>query len=317
MRIVVLDGFALNPGDLSWAGLQALGTCEIFDRTPPGETVERAADAEMLLTNKTAISREVIERLPKLKYIGVLATGYNVVDINAARERNTPVTNVPEYATTSVAQFVFAHLLNLTQRMGHHAQSVLDGRWADSVDFCYWDYPLVELSGLTMGIVGFGRTGQATARLALAFGMEVIACDAREMPEMAGVRVTDVGALFRESDVISLHCPLTPETQWLVNRERLASMKKTAYVINTSRGPVIDEQALADALNSAEIAGAGLDVLSAEPPSADNPLIVAKNCFITPHIAWATASARGRLLDTVVENARAFIAGRPQNVVNP
>ncbi len=271
----------------------------------------------MLLTNKTAISREVIEQLPKLKYIGVLATGYNVVDIDAARERTIPVTNVPEYATTSVAQFVFAHLLNLTQHMAHHAQSVLDGRWADSIDFCYWDYPLVELSGLTMGIVGFGRTGQATARLALAFGMDVIACDSREVPEMPGVRLTDVGALFRESDVVSFHCPLTPETLGLLNRERLASMKKTAYVINTSRGPVIDEQALADALNSEQIAGAGLDVLSTEPPSAGNPLIGAKNCFITPHIAWATASARGRLLDTVVENAKAFIAGRPQNVVNP
>lgn len=317
MRIVVLDGHTLNPGDLSWDGLEALGACEIYDRTPPDEVVGRAKDAEIVLTNKTVLSREVIEQLPKLKYIGVLATGYNIVDTQAARQRNIPVTNVPTYGTRSVAQMVFAHLLNLTQHVAHHAQTVVDGRWTAGDDFCYWDYPLVELAGQTMGVVGFGRIGQATAQLAGAFGMKVLATDTAVPPAVPeGVEIVGLDTLLRRSDVVSLHCPLTPETQELVNRDRLAMMKTSAFLINTSRGPLVDEQALAEALNSGRLAGAGLDVLSIEPPVPENPLLAAKNCFVTPHIAWATKAARERLLGTVVENLKAFLAHRPQNVVN-
>ena len=318
MQIVVLDGYTLNPGDLTWDELKELGTCEIFDRSRPEEVVPRAIDAEVLLVNKVELSREVIGQLPKLRYIGLLATGHNVVDSQAARERGVPVTNVPTYGTQSVAQVVFAHLLNLTQRVGYHARTVAEGRWSGCEDFCYWDFPLVELAGLTMGIVGFGRIGRATAELALAFGMKVLACDPvlpGDVPQ--GVEIVDLDAIFRQSDVISLHCPLTPETQQLVDWDRLALMKPSALLINTSRGPLIDEGALAEALNSGGIAGAGLDVLSVEPPPADNPLLGAENCFVTPHIAWATRAARKRLLRTVVENVRAFLEGRPQNVVNP
>lgn len=330
MHIVVLDGYTLNPGDLSWDELEALGTCEVYDRTPGDAIVPRARDAEIVLTNKVVLSREVIEQLPKLRYVGVLATGHNIVDSQAARQRNIPVTNVPTYGTQSVAQMAFAHLLNLAQRVGHHAETVVQGRWAAAEDFCYWDYPLVELAGLTMGIVGFGRIGQAAARLALAFDMKVLACDpamapgcrsvgGQDVPANShhGMQIVDLDTLFRLSDVVSLHCPLTSETQQLVNQDRLALMKPSAFLINTSRGPVIDEQALAEALNSGRIAGAGLDVLSCEPPRPDNPLLRARNCFITPHLAWATKAARERLLRAVVENVRAFINGTPQNVVNP
>jgi glycerate dehydrogenase len=318
MHIVVLDGYTLNPGDLSWDELEALGSCEIHDRTPVDQVVPRAADAEILLTNKTVLSRTVIEQAAKLRYIGVLATGYNVVDVEAARERGIPVTNVPTYGSRSVAQMVFAHLLNLTQHVDHHARTVVDGRWTASDDFCYWDYPLVELAGQTMGIVGFGRIGQATAQLAVAFGMEVLACDTVEPPGVPRhVKMVDLETVFRESDVVSLHCPLTPETERLVNEERLGLMKTSAFLINTSRGPLVDEPALAEALSSGRIAGAGLDVLAIEPPVSDNPLLGLKNCYVTPHIAWATKAARARLLATVVENVKAFLDGRPQNVVNP
>jgi glycerate dehydrogenase len=317
MRIVVLDGYTLNPGDLSWHELEQLGTCEIFDRSRPEEVVPRAAAAQIVLTNKVALSREVIGRLPGLRYVGVLATGYNIVDVDAARERGIPVTNVPTYGAQSVAQMVLAHLLNLTQHVGHHAGTVAGGRWTACPDFCYWDYPLVELAGLSMGIVGLGRIGRATAQLALAFGMKVLACDPVPQPDIpAAVELIELDVLFRRSDVVSLHCPLTPETQQLVDRRRLALMKPSAFLINTSRGPLVDEPALAEALNSGRIAGAGLDVLATEPPPPDNPLLYAKNCFITPHIAWATKAARERLLRTVVENVRAFLDGRPQNVVN-
>ena len=318
MHIVVLDGYTLNPGDLSWDGLNGVGTCEVFDRSRPEEVVPRALDAEVVLVNKVVLSRELIRQLPKLRYIGVLATGHNVVDGQAARERGVPVTNVPTYGTQSVAQMVFAHLLNLAQHVGHHGRTVAEGRWTACEDFCYWDYPLVELAGLTMGVVGFGRIGRATAGLALAFGMEVLACDPvvpAAVPE--GVELVELEAIFRRSDVVSLHCPLTPQTQQLVDQRRLALMKTSAFLINTSRGPLVDEQALAAALGSGGIAGAGLDVLSVEPPPPDNPLLRAKNCFVTPHIAWATRAARERLLRTVVENVRAFLGGRPQNVVNP
>jgi glycerate dehydrogenase len=315
MKIVVLDGYMLNPGDLSWKGLEALGDCTIHGRTPPEETVSRAKDAEIVLTNKTVLSREIIDQLPKLKYIGVMATGYNVVDVEAASDKNIPVTNVPTYATRSVAQLVFAHLLNLAHHMADHMQSVRDGRWVACEDFSYWDYPLIELAGLTMGIIGFGRIGKATSKLALAFGMKVLACDILEMPATEGVRFVDHDTIFRESDVVTLHVPLTPNTERLVNRDCLALMKKSAFLINTSRGPVVDEQALADALNSGRIAGAGLDVLSVEPPKPDNPVLKAKNCFITQHIAWAPGASRARLMDTVVENVKAFLENRLQNTV--
>ncbi len=315
MKIVVLDGYTLNPGDLSWDSLAALGDCNVYDRTPPDEVAERAAGAEIVLTNKVVLDRTRLETLPDLRYIGVLATGYNVVDARAARERGLVVTNVPDYATPAVAQAVFAHILELTHRVAHHAQTVRDGRWSDSPDFCYWDGPLVELNGLVMGIVGLGRIGSAVAALARAFGMTVLACTRTPQVPRDGVQFVDLDRLLGESDVVSLHCPLTPETEGLMSAERLALMKPSALLINTSRGPLVDERALADALNAGRPAGAGLDVLAVEPPRRDNPLLAAKNCFLTPHYAWATRAARARLMKTVVENVKAFLDGRPQNVV--
>ncbi len=316
MRIVVLDGYTLNPGDLSWDELKALGATTIYERSAPEEVVSRAQEADIILTNKVVLSREILGRLPQLKYVGVLATGYDIIDTQAARERGILVSNVPTYGSASVAQMAFAHLLNLTQHVAYHAQTVAEGRWSKSEDWCYWDHPLLELAGKTMGIVGFGRIGQATARIALAFGMKVLAYDAQPISPSPGISALDLDNLFRQSDVISLHCPLTPATERLVNRERLTQMKPWSYLINTSRGGLIDEAALATALNTGQIAGAGLDVLSEEPPRPDNPLLSAKNCFITPHIAWATRAARQRLLEIVVENLRTYLAGQPQNVVN-
>jgi glycerate dehydrogenase len=317
MKIVVLDGFTLNPGDLNWDQLAALGSCDVFDRTPANQTVARAAGAELVLTNKTVLGREEIARLPKLQYIGVLATGYNIVDVAAARERNIPVTNIPTYGTRSVAQMTFALLLELTQHVAHHAQTVRDGRWSKNPDWCYWDFPLIELDGLTMGLAGYGRIGRAVSEVALAMGMKVLASDVivpKDLPP--GVQFVDLDTVFTKSDVVSLHCPLTPETKHLVNAERLARMKRSAFLINTSRGPLVDEAALAEALNAGQIAGAGVDVLAVEPPLPDNPLFMAKNCLITPHISWATRSARARLMDMAVSNVQAFLAGKPQNVVN-
>ena len=316
MNIAVLDGHTLNPGDLSWDALGELGDLTLHERTEPADVVERSAGAEVAIINKVVFSREVIDQLPDLKYIGVTATGYNCVDTEYAKERGIPVTNVPVYGTRSVAQMVFAHLLNLTQHVAHHAQTVIDGRWSKCDDFCYWDFPMIELMDMTMGIVGFGRIGRATAELARAFGMKVLAHDAYSQQPMEGVRFVELDQLFRESDVISLHCPLTSENEKMVNAERLVMMKQSAFLINTSRGPLIDEVALADALNEGRLAGAGLDVLTVEPPAPDNPLPTAKNCYVTPHIAWATRSARQRLLDTTVENVAAFQAGAPVNVVN-
>ncbi len=317
MKIVVLDGYTLNPGDLTWKDLEALGECTIYDRGTPEDTLKRADGAAIVLTNKMMLSAEIIDRLDDLRYIGVFATGYNVVDVEAAGERGIPVANVPTYGTDSVAQMAFAHILNLTQNVAHHGQTVRDGRWSSCPDFCYWDTPLIELGGLTMGIIGFGRIGRAAARLATAFGMKVIAYDTVAPPQVPeGCEMVPLDEVLQRADVISLHCPLTPETEKLINGERLAMMKKTAFLINTSRGPLIDEQALADALNSEQIAGAGLDVLSAEPPEKDNPLLAARNCYITPHIAWATLAARQRLLNIAVDNLRAYLAGKPQNVVN-
>ena len=316
MKIVVLDGYTLNPGDLSWNELKSLGECEIYDRSPPDDVVPRAGDAEIVLTNKTVLTRDQIQNLPRLKYIGVLATGYNIVDVAAARERNVPVTNVPSYGTRSVAQHTFALLLELTQHVGHHARTVRDGCWTKSPDFCYWDHPLVELHNLTLGIVGFGRIGTAVGEIASAFGMKVLASRATRHSSPSAIHFVDLETLFRQSDVVSLHCPLTPQTRNLVNPERLATMKPTAFLLNTSRGPLIDEPALAEALNSGRIAGAAVDVLSVEPPTADNPLLRAKNCLITPHIAWATRAARSRLMQIAVANVREFLNGRLQNVVN-
>jgi glycerate dehydrogenase len=316
MNIVVLDGFTLNPGDLDWKELQSLGPCAIYDRTLPAEMLPRAAKAEILLTNKTCLNARFIQELPQLQYIGVLATGTDVVDLTAARARGIPVTNVPAYGTKSVAQMTFALLLELTQHTGHHAQTVREGRWTRCLDFCYWDFPMLELDGLTLGIVGFGRIGRAVSELGAAFGMKVLAYHPHACTAPPAVRFVGLDTLFAESDVVSLHCPLTAQTANLVNAPRLAQMKPTALLLNTSRGALVDETALADALNSGRIAGAGLDVLSVEPPRADNPLLAAKNCLITPHLAWGTRAARSRLLKIAVENVRAFLRGQPQNVVN-
>lgn len=309
-KIVVLDGYTLNPGDLDWSPLESLGTCRIHDRTPPEEVAERAAGARILLTNKAVLTGEMIRNLSDLQYIGVLATGTNVVDLAAARERKITVSNVPGYGATSVAQQVFALLLELTQRTGHHAQTVAEGRWSESADFCYWDFPLVELSGLTLGVVGYGAIGQATAEIGRAFGMKVLISS--RTPRDGFVSLDD---LFAQSDVVSLHCPLTPETEGLINAARLRSMRRGAFLINTSRGGLVVETDLAEALNEGRIAGAGLDVLSAEPPPQDHPLFRAKNCLITPHIAWATRASRQRLLDIAVENVRAFLRGTPRHTV--
>ena len=317
MKIVNIEGFTINPGDLSWDALTLLGDCAIYERTPADQIVARCHDAEIVLTNKAIFSAEVFAQLPRLQYLGVMATGYNVIDIEAARAHGVVVTNVPAYGTQSVAQMVFAHILNLTQRVAHHHQTVIQGRWAKAPDFCYWDFPLVELQGLTMGILGLGNIGSAVANIAHGFGMKVIFHTPHPpspLPDTS--QSVDLETLFREGDVLSLHCPLTDETHHIVNAVRLAMMKPTAFLINTSRGPLIDETALLAALNSGKIAGAGLDVLEVEPPVNNHLLYHAKNCFITPHIGWATRAARQRLLDTVVENVKAFLTGNPKNIVS-
>jgi glycerate dehydrogenase len=324
MKIVVLDGYTLNPGDLTWNDLTALGPCEIYNRTPPEQVLQRAAEAEVLLTNKTEIGHEHIQNLPKLKYTGILATGTNIVDLAAARERGIIVTNVPAYGTSSVAQTTIALLLELTQNVGIHSQSVHEGRWTSNPDWCFWERPLIELDGLTMGIVGLGRIGTAVARIGTSLGMTVIA-SARasrnavrieNSPSASTIKRVDLETLFRQSDVVSLHCPLTPETKHLINAQHLSWMKPSAFLLNTSRGQLVDENALAAGLNSGKLAGAGLDVLSEEPPPANNPLLTARNCIITPHLAWATKAARSRLMQVAVENLRAFLSGTPQNVVS-
>ncbi|HEY0455891.1 MAG TPA: D-2-hydroxyacid dehydrogenase [Verrucomicrobiae bacterium] len=317
MNIVALDGHTLNPGDLSWEPLRALGTCTILPRIKNSEVVPAARDAEIILTNKVPITREQMAALPRLKYIGVTATGYNIVDVAAARERKIVVTNIPAYGTASVAQMTFALLLELTQHAGHHSDTVRQGRWAKSPDFCYWDFPLIELEGLTMGLIGFGNIGQAVARLADAFGMKVnvlLRQRDRALPSYASA--VDLNTIFQTSDVLSLHCPLTPDTKDVVNAKSIGPMKTSAFLLNTSRGALINDQALADALNEDRLAGAGLDVLSVEPPLASNPLLQAKNCIITPHIAWATRAARARLMDVTIRNVAAFLHGKPQNVVS-
>ncbi len=316
MKIVVLDGYCLNPGDLSWKEMESLGDLKVYDRTSPAELLERSEGAEVLITNKTLISADDMEALPQLKYIGVLATGYNVVDVESAKKKGIVVTNIPAYSTSSVAQMVFAHLLNITQRVGHYADMNHQGKWSDNIDFCYWDTDLIELDDKWMGIVGFGNIGQATARIALAYGMRVGVFTSKsqnDLPE--GIIKMDLNELFTTCDVISLHCPLTPSTQEMVNAERLKLMKPNAILINTGRGPLINEQDLANALNESKILAAGLDVLSTEPPTSTNPLLSARNCFITPHIAWATKEARIRLMQIAVSNLKGYINGHIINNV--
>lgn len=314
MKIVVLDGATLNPGDLSWAALESLGALKVFERTPQEQIVPRAQHADIVLTNKTPLNRETIRHLTALKYIGVLATGYNVVNVEAARKRGVVVTNVPGYGTDSVAQHTFALLLEVATQTGHHAHSVRQGRWSKSPDFCYWLHPMLELSGLTMGLIGYGRISQAVARIARGFGMNVLIHTAhppKEVPD--GLRFTGLDELWPASDVISLHCPLTALTERIINEDSLARMKPGAILINTSRGALVDENALVTALRSGRLRAAGLDVLNEEPPDAKNPLLRIRNCLITPHLAWGTLAARQRLLDEVVENVKAFLAGQPRN----
>lgn len=315
MKIVVLDGHTLNPGDLSWAELAALGDCEVHPRGTPADTVERARDAEAVITNKAPLSAETIRQLPRLKYIGVTATGFNIVDIAAAREAGVTVTNVPTYGTRSVAQHAFALLLELTNHVGRHADTVRAGDWVASIDWSYTKASITELDGLTLGIIGWGRIGQAMAEIGRAFGMNIVATT-RTPRDGDDVEFVPLEALLRRADAVSLHCPLTPETEQLVNTDRLALMKPGALLINTGRGQLIDEAALANALNEDRLAGAGLDVLSSEPPAADNPLLRANNCIITPHNAWASRSARSRLMKVTAENLRAFLNGEPRNVVS-
>ena len=314
MNIVILDGYTANPGDLSWDELGQMGELKVYDRTSPQETVARAAEADIVLTNKVVIGKEEMEQLPRLKYIGVLATGYNVVDIEAAHERGITVTNVPAYSTESVVQMVFAHLLTVTNQTGHYAAENRQGRWSKNADFCYWDAPVRELAGKTFGIVGLGNIGLRVAEIAQAFGMKVKALSSKDvLPK--GIEKVSLDELLSTADILSLHCPLTDTTRHLINRESLQQMKSTAILINTGRGPLVDEQAVADALSGGRLAAFCADVLSMEPPAADNPLLQQPNAYITPHIAWATTEARVRLIRKAVENIRCFLKGNPQNVV--
>ena len=314
-NIVVLDGHTLNPGDLNWDGLSEMGELTVYDRTSPEQVTERAMMAEIVFTNKTLLTAEAINTLPALKYIGVLATGYNVVNIAVARTRDIPVTNIPGYGTESVTQLTFALILELALQPALHSASVHAGEWSDCPDFCYWKKPLIELDGLTLGVVGYGAIGQAIARLGRAFGMKILV-HTRTVKETKETEFVDCQTVFTESDVVSLHCPLTDENQGFVNAKLLSQMKSTAYLINTARGPLINEKDLAKALNEEQIAGAATDVLSVEPPSKDNPLLTAKNLIITPHIGWATRAARERLMKIATDNLCAFLKGTPQNVVN-
>ena len=316
MKIVVLDGFALNPGDLCWKGIEKLGDCLVYDRTLPELIVERAKSADAVFINKVILNKEIINQLPGLKFIGVLATGYNVVDVQAAKDAGITVTNIPAYSTASVAQMVFSHILNFAQNVSVHANSVSDGDWAKSVDFAYWKTPQIELVGKTLGIIGFGQIGQAVAKIGLAFGMRVIFNNRSNKNVDFESTQVDLDTLLSTSDFVSINCPLTSENAGFINTSTIERMKLTAFLVNTGRGPLVNEQDLANALNEGRIAGVGLDVLSAEPATEDNPLPNAKNCFITPHIAWATFEARTRLMNIATENLTAFVDGNPQNVVS-
>lgn len=317
MKIVVLDGYTSNPGDLNWDGIEQLGECVIYDRTKKDEVIERAKDADIILTNKVPFKKETMDALPNLKYIGVMATGYNIIDLDAAKAKGIIVTNIPAYSTNSVAQMVFAHILNIAQHIQSHSDQVHAGKWTNSPDFCFWDSPLLELHGKTIGIVGLGSIGMAVARIALGFGMNVIAHTSKSQFQLSReIKKVDLDDLFREADIISLHCPYTNDTKNMVNKRRLALMKPTSILINTSRGPLINEADLAEALTNNIIYAAGIDVMCQEPPKADNPLLKVSNCYITPHIAWASFEARTRLMKILQDNIRAFIAKKPINKVN-
>lgn len=312
MKICILDGYSLNPGDLDWSPVERLGDVTLFDRTPADKIVERAADADIVLTNKVPFSADTLRQLPRLRFICVLATGYNIIDTEAAARQGVVVANIPAYSTMSVAQMAFAHILNITNHVASYAREVADGKWTNCPDFCFWDSALTELAGKTMGIVGLGNTGMATARIAVAMGMKVVALTSKSadtLPE--GITPAPLDDVLASADVVSLHCPLTPSTRHLINAASIAKMKPSAILINTGRGPLVDEQAVADALNDGRLAAFGADVLSQEPPRGDNPMLSARNCFLTPHIAWATLEARTRLMSTATENVRQFIAGEP------
>ena len=316
MKIVVLDGQGVNPGDISWNRIEELGELTVYPRTAPEEVLQHVGDAEIALTNKTVFDANIIAQLKNTKYIGVLATGYNIVDTAAAKERGIIVTNIPAYSTASVAQMVFAHILNICQQVQHHSEEVHKGRWTNNKDFCFWDTPLIELLGKKIGLIGLGQTGYNTARIAIGFGMKVWAYTSKSRLQLPPeIKKMELDQIFHECDIVSLHCPLTEQTRELVNARRLALMKPTAILINTGRGPLVNEQDLADALNNNQIYAAGVDVLSTEPPRADNPLLTARNCYITPHIAWATTAARERLMGIMQENLKAYIAGKPVNNV--
>ena len=318
MKIIILDGYTENPGDLSWGGFEALGETIVYDRTPEDKIIERIADAEVVYTNKTPITAETIKACPSVKFIGVLATGYNVVDVEAAKAANISVSNIPTYGTAAVSQFAIALLLELCHHIGEHSACVQRGDWTNNADWCFWNYPLVELAGKTMGIIGFGRIGQGTARIAQALGMHVVVVDAYENKALENdtLKYVSLDELFAQSDVISLHCPLFPSTEGIINKNNIAKMKDGVMIINDSRGGLVVEEDLRDALNSGKVGGAAVDVVSTEPIKMDNPLLQAKNCIITPHIAWAPKESRQRLMDIAVANLEAYANGKPQNVVN-
>ena len=316
MKIVILDGYSVNPGDLSWNALGKWGELVVYDRTAPEDIIGRCREAEIVLTNKVPFSAGTMSQLPALRYIGVLATGYNIIDTKAAAAQGIVVTNIPAYSTPSVGQMVFAHILNITQQVQHHSEEVRKGRWTNNADFCFWDTPLIELLGKKIGLIGLGQTGYNTARIAIGFGMKVLAYTSKSRLQLPPeIKKMELDQIFHECDIVSLHCPLTEQTRELVNARRLALMKPPAILINTGRGPLVNEQDLADALNNNQIYAAGVDVLSTEPPRADNPLLTARNCYITPHIAWATTAARERLMGIMQENLKAYIAGKPVNNV--
>ena len=321
MKIVVLDGYTENPGDLSWDGLKAFGDLTVYDRsslTDPNDAITRIGDAEIVFTNKTPITKQVLDACPNIKFISVLATGYNVVDVAYAKEKEIPVSNIPTYGTDSVSQFAIALLLELCHHIGCHSKTVFDGKWQNHIDWCYWDYPLIELAGKTMGIIGFGRIGHRTGQIAKALNMNVIVNDSYKNPAFVeeGFEYVDRDTLFAKSDVVVLHCPLFPDTMGIVNKESIAKMKDGVMIINNSRGPLVVEQDLCDALNSGKVSGAAVDVVATEPIKADNPLLKAKNCIITPHMSWGAKEARQRIMDISVANVQAFLDGNPQNVVN-
>lgn len=317
MKIVILDSYTVDQGELSWDGLSELAEVEAYERTSPDEVITRCKGAEMVLTNKVVLDATVLNMLPRLQYIGVLATGYNVVDLEVASRQNIVVTNIPAYSTESVAQMVFCHLLNIVSHVDYYAIENRSGRWSQSPDFCYLDHNLFELHGKKMGIVGLGNTGMATARIATGFGLQVFAATSKDEENLPyGIKKADLDTLFEQCDIVSLHCPLTDDTFHLVDAERLTSMRPSAILINTGRGPLVDDAAVAEALNSGQLAAYGADVLTTEPPAADNPLLSAKNCYLTPHIAWATREARLRLINICIENVRAYLDGEPMNQVN-